>query len=327
MKLTPGKLAGLKAVSDAQGIITATAMDHRGPLQEMLTKERGGTVDDADLAEFKSIVTDVLTEYSSAILLDPVIGLSAARFRKKAGLLLAYERTGYYNPSVPGRLPELLDGCSVRRLKEAGADCIKFLLYYTPLAEASINELKHSWIERIGDECIANDIPFFLELMGYDVDECDPKSLGYAKKKPQIVIGAMTEFGKARYGIDVMKVEIPVEMNYVLGTQAFNGEAAYTQSEALKHFREADSATDKPFIYLSANVSNAVFIESLELAVGSGTRFSGVLCGRAIWKDGIPIYAKYGATAFQEWLRSSGVENIRNIKRVIQGACSWHLKP
>ena len=52
----------------------------------------------------------------------------------------------------------------MRRLKEAGADCLKILLYYTPFDPKDVNHKKHAWVERIGDECRANDIPFFFEL-------------------------------------------------------------------------------------------------------------------------------------------------------------------
>jgi len=132
MKLTPGKLAGMKAVSDSRGVIAAAAMDQRGSLKKALEKERGGAISDADMQEFKIVVTEVLTEHASAILLDPEWGLPAAKRRKKnAGLLLAYEKTGY-DKTGPGRLPDLLDEWSARRLKEAGADCVKILLYYTP---------------------------------------------------------------------------------------------------------------------------------------------------------------------------------------------------
>ena len=86
--------------------------------------------------------------------------------------------------------------------------------------------------------------------------------------------------------------------------KAYKGETAYTRAEALQHFRDAAGATHKPFIYLSAGVSNAVFIETLELAVESGTNFNGVLCGRATWKDGIKVYASKGAKAFEEWLNT-----------------------
>jgi tagatose 1,6-diphosphate aldolase len=326
MKLTPGKLAGLKAVSDARGVIGAAAMDQRGSLKKSLEKEKGvATLPDSALIEFKELVTDVLTPHASAILLDPEYGLPAAKKRHGKGLLLAYEKTGY-DAQTPGRLPDLLDHWSVDRLKEAGADCVKVLLYYTPFENSEINDQKHAFIERIGDECRARDIPFFLEFVGYDVQGNSEKSLAYAKKKPEIVSGSMAEFGKEKYGIDVLKVEVPVQMDFVQGTKAFAGEAAYTRAEALEHFRNAASVTQKPFIYLSAGVSNAVFSETLELAAESGTSFNGVLCGRATWKDGIAIYAKNGGKAFETWLKDQGVKNIENVNQRLKAAHSWFPK-
>ncbi len=325
MSLTPGKLAGLKAVSDPRGVIAAAAMDQRGSLQKSLAKERGASADAHDLEEFKILVTEVLTKHASAILLDPEFGLPASHRRNGKGLLLAYEKTGY-DATTAGRLPDLLDLWSVRRLKEAGADCIKILLYYTPFEKSSINDHKQAWIERIGDECRTHDIPFFLEFVGYDADGGDEKSLAYAKKKPSIVSGAMAEFGKEKYGVDVLKVEVPIEMTFVEGTRAFKGERAYTRAEALQHFRDAESMTHKPFIYLSAGVSNPVFIETLELAGESGTKFNGVLCGRATWKEGIPIYAKQGAAAFEDWLNTEGVKNIHNVNEALKAASPWYPK-
>ena len=325
IKLTPGKLAGLKAVSDHRGVIAAAAMDQRGSLQKSLAKERGAAADAHDLEEFKILVTSVLTKHASGILLDPEYGLPASKHRNGKGLLLAYEKTGY-DAATPGRLPDLLDVWSVQRLKAAGADCVKILLYYTPFEKTAVNDLKHAWIERIGAECIANDIPFFLEFVGYDAEGGDEKSVAYAKKKPEIVSGSMAEFGKAHYNVDVLKVEVPVEMAFVEGTKSFKGEKAYTRAEALQHFRDAATMTHKPFIYLSAGVSNPVFIETLELAVESGTTFNGVLCGRATWKDGIAIYAKQGPKAFEDWLNTTGVENITNVNNALKQAHSWHDK-
>src|SRR5687768_2134104 len=143
--MTPGKLAGMKAVSDQRGVIAAAAMDQRGSLKKALAKEKGADVGDADMEEFKIHVTDVLTRHATAILLDPEWGLPASKRRSNnAGLLLAYEKTGY-DASTPGRLPDLLDVWSVQRLKEAGADCIKILLYYTPFDSQKINDHKHAW--------------------------------------------------------------------------------------------------------------------------------------------------------------------------------------
>ncbi len=326
MELTPGKLAGLKAVSNERGVIAAAAMDQRGSLQKSLAKAKGvEDVPTSMLEDFKSMVTDTLTQYASAILLDPEFGLPATKKRHSAGLLLAYEKTGY-DAAEEGRLPDLLDHWSVRRLKEAGADCIKILLYYTPYEKSSVNDQKHAFIERIGDECRAHDIPFFLEFVGYDVHGEDEKGLGYAKRKPEIVSGSMAEFGKAKYGVDVLKVEVPVQMKFVAGTRAFGGEQAYTRAEALEHFRSAASATHKPFIYLSAGVTNPIFIETLELAAESGTSFNGVLCGRATWADGVSIFAKDGEKAFADWLGTQGVENISNVNKALEAAHPWSEK-
>ena len=322
MKFTPGKLAGMKAVSDDRGVIAAAAMDQRGSLQKALAKEKGGDVDSKALEEFKILVTEVLTRHASAILLDPEFGIPASKRRAgNAGLLMAYEKTGY-DKTGPGRLPDLLDEWSVKRLKEAGADCIKILLYYTPEDPKHVNDIKHAWVERIGDECRANDIPFFLEFVGYE-EGADEKGLDFAKKKPQIVAGSMAEFTKDRYGVDVMKVEMPINMKFVEGTRAFGGQKAYSKQEALDHFRRTAAVASKPFIYLSAGVSNAEFTESLELAAEAGTRYSGVLCGRATWKDGIPVYGKQGATAFRDWLESEGVKNIENVNARLKPARPW----
>jgi tagatose 1,6-diphosphate aldolase len=313
----------LKAVSNDRGVIAAAAMDQRGSLQKSLAKEKGGEVSDRMMEEFKSLVTEVLTPHASAILLDPEWGLPASKRRaKNAGLLLAYEKTGY-DKTGPGRLPDLLDLWSVRRLKEAGADCCKILLYYTPDDPKKVNDQKHAWVERIGDECRANDIPFFLEFVGYE-EGADEKGLEFAKKKPRIVAESMREFSKDRYGVDVLKVEVPINMKFVEGAKAYAGQKAYSKQEAMKFFRDAAAVATKPFIYLSAGVSNAEFTEALELAAESGVKFNGVLCGRATWKDGIPVYAKQGAEAFRKWLQDQGVKNINNVNDRLKAATSWY---
>ena len=106
VKITPGKLAGMKAVANNRGVIAAAAMDQRGSLKKSLAKEKGSDVSDHEMEEFKSLVTEVLTKHASAILLDPEWGLPASKRRASgAGLLLAYEKTGY-DANTPGRLPD-----------------------------------------------------------------------------------------------------------------------------------------------------------------------------------------------------------------------------
>src|SRR4051812_49200212 len=126
MSLSPGKLKHMEALSNSAGVIAAAAMDQRGSLKKSIAAAKGipqEQVTDQMMEEFKVAVSQVLTPHASAILLDPEFGLPAAKARaKNAGLLLAYEETGYDN-TQPGRLPDLLPHLSVKRIKEdMGAD-------------------------------------------------------------------------------------------------------------------------------------------------------------------------------------------------------------
>jgi tagatose 1,6-diphosphate aldolase len=330
MSLSAGKIKHMDRLSNERGVIAAAAMDQRGSLAKSLAAAKGVPVEaitDEMMQEFKIAVTRILTPHASAILLDPEWGLPAAKVRaKNAGLLLAYENSGYDN-TQPGRLPDLLPHVSVKRLKEdMGADAVKILIYYSPFDDPQVNDIKHAFVERIGAESEAYDIPFFLEFVGYDPKGGDEKGLEYAKQKPTIVTRAMEEFSKPQYKVDVLKVEVPINANYVEGSSVFKGQAAYTRAEALNHFRAAAAVAKKPFIYLSAGVSNAQFIESLHMAGESGADYSGVLCGRATWKDGMPIYATKGLKALEEFLSTEGVKNIEAVNQAIVSAKSWKLK-
>jgi tagatose 1,6-diphosphate aldolase len=329
MHLSEGKLKRMKALANNRGVIAAAAMDQRGSLQKALAAGRGVDVKDITpelMSEFKVAVSKVLTPHASAILLDPEFGLEAAKARSKnAGLLLAYELSGYDN-THPGRLPDLLPHVSVRRIVDWGADAVKILIYYSPYDDAGVNDIKHAFVERIGAECETNQIPFFLEMVGYDPKGGDEKGVEFAKAKPDMVKKYMAEFTQAQYRVDVLKVEIPINAEYVEGSSVYKGQKAYSHDEALQHFRESAAIATKPFIYLSAGVSNAQFTESLKMAAEAGTDYSGVLCGRATWKDGIPVFAKHGAKALEDWLQTEGVKNINAVNAAITGATPWYAK-
>lgn len=325
MSVSAGKLKHLKALADSRGVIAAAAMDQRGSLQKSIAAAKGvapDAVSREEMEEFKVIVSKVLTPHASAILLDPEFGLPAAAARdKNCGLLLAYEKTGY-DANTPGRLPDLLSDVSVKRIKDMGGDAVKILLYYNPFDDAKINDIKHAFCERIGAECEYYEIPYFLEFIGYDPKGGSEKGIEFAKAKPEIVLQSMVEFSKPQYNVDVLKVEVPVNAEFVEGSSVFKGEAAYTRAQALEYYRKAAEVATKPFIYLSAGVSNDQFTESLAMAAEAGTAYSGVLCGRATWKEGIPVYGKHGAKALEDWMNTEGVKNINAVNEAIKPATS-----
>lgn len=321
MSLTAQKRKFLENLSDKNGFISALAIDQRGALKKMIKKYQD-EADEKQIVEFKKLVSEHLTKYASSILLDPEYGLEASKVRSEnAGLLLAYEKTGY-DANTVGRLPDCLVEWSAKRLKEEGADAVKFLLYYDVDEDEVINNQKKAYMERIGAECVAEDIPFFLEILSYDCKNEDNSSVEYAKVKPRKVIEAMKVFSDPRYNVDVLKVEVPVNMKFVEGFA--DGEVVYTKEEAQKYFKEQSDATKLPFIYLSAGVSAKLFQDTLEFAHEAGAKFNGVLCGRATWANGVEVFAKEGEKATVEWLNTVGRKNIEELNEVLEKtATSW----
>lgn len=324
-KISTEKLNRLKKLSTKDHIISALAIDQRGSLRKMI--QANGEVDDiqSSMEEFKVGISEELTPYASSILLDPEYGLPAADKRDKdAGLLLAYEETGY-DASEEGRLPDLLPEWSAKRIKEAGGDAVKFLLYYDADEDEKINDWKQAFTERIGSECEAEDIPYFLEIVTYDANIEDAKGVDYAKVKPHKVIEAMKEFSKDRYNVDVLKVEVPVNMNFVEGYS--ENEVVHSYNEAIQYFKEQDAATELPYIYLSAGVSAELFQETLKVAKDADAQFNGVLCGRATWKGSVSEYADNGDKPSREWLQSQGKTNIEALNEVLsETAQPWTNK-
>ncbi|GHO79161.1 tagatose 1,6-diphosphate aldolase [Ktedonobacter sp. SOSP1-85] len=325
IQMSRGKFEHLQACTNADGIIAAVAMDQRNSLKKSMEKLVEGSGTPEAITTFKRKVSQVLTRYASAILLDPEYGLPALQERVQGrGALLSYEVTGY-DPLVVGRLPRLLPNWSARRLIEVGTDAVKILLYYNPADVGWINEIKQAFVERVGDECRALDIPFFLEPLAYD-NMHPEQSFEFACLKPGYVRSIIEEFSRPRYGVDMLKVEIPINSAYLAGSHGFKGnQVAYDWQEAREHFQALAAISSLPFIFLSGGVDDVIFREQLELAAEASIPFSGVLCGRATWKGGIPVFVNNGEAALEEWLQEQGVQNVQTLNAVLsQCARPWH---
>lgn len=322
LKLTQNKKEAMDRLSADDGFIKALAIDQRGAMNRMFDAFDIEATDD-DISKIKTIVSEELTPFASSILLDPEYGLSGAKARHEdAGLLLAYEQTGY-DPSQTGRQPRLIENLSVVRLLGEDVDGVKLLLYYDVDESDKINDKKKVFVERVGSECIGEDIPFYLEILTYDANIEDTKSEEYAQVKPHKVNEAIKEFSKERYKVDVLKLETPVNMNFVEGYS--KDKVVHTQEEAAKYFKEQSELTHLPFIFLSAGVTAELFNQTLEFASEAGSTFNGVLCGRATWSGVVEEFALHREEAARKWLRTEGKNNITELNKVVERtATSWH---
>jgi tagatose 1,6-diphosphate aldolase len=321
-----GKEKGLQTLADSRGVIAALAIDQRSALRGIFARAMNvdpESVPEEKLIQFKEAVSSVLTPFASSILLDPQYGLPAAKRRAEtAGLLLAYEESGY-DKNVPGRLPRRLRDWSAQRLVEAGANGVKLLLYYSNVSTAEINAAKYAFVQSVGEECTACDIPFFLELVSYR-EGLDEKGDEFARVKSEVVSAGIVEFSKPQYRVDILKVGMPVNLDLIQGSPTLGRmEFLHTREDAKFHFRRAAELSRVPFIYLSEGVSNATFQYGLELASEAQVKFSGVLCGRATWKDGVTVFVSGGMSALERWLVEQGIENIQNVNKRLGSATPW----
>ncbi|MGV3006947.1 tagatose-bisphosphate aldolase, partial [Streptococcus pluranimalium] len=95
LTLTENKRRYMTQLSQ-NGVISALAFDQRGALKRMMAQHQTEEPTVEQIEELKSLVSEELTKYASSILLDPEYGLPATKVRHEdAGLLLAYEKTGY----------------------------------------------------------------------------------------------------------------------------------------------------------------------------------------------------------------------------------------
>jgi len=250
VELAEGKIDRMDRLSDEKGIIKAAAMDQRGSLYSRLSDALGvekSDITDGQMEEFKEAVSEVLTPYASALLLDPEWGRPGMRARAEdTGLICSYERSGsnrrygdVYTYSLPAKTKQLLPDWSVKRAVDLGADAVKLLINYHPDEEGRWLDQKKALVERVGAECAQFGVPFFLEFLGYDLEGGDWKNdVEVAKQKPDVVARSIEEFSKDHYRVDVLKVEIPVNLRFTEGTDAFQGgEAAYSRQQALDHYR------------------------------------------------------------------------------------------
>lgn len=299
----------LNKLYGSEKVFRALAIDQRGALKRML----GDDTSNGQMQEFKSLVSAQLTPYASAILLDPEFGWQAVALKDtNCGLIMAYEKTGYDKTKI-GRFPDLINGVSVKQLQEKGADAVKLLLYIDIDEGAEINDVKTAFVERVGSECIAENMPFFLEILTYDSKVSNEKEL--AKMKPRKVIEAMKLFSDKRFNVDVLKVEVPVDMNFVEGFT--KQEAVYSKEAAATFFKAQSEATHLPFIFLSAGVSPKLFQDTLYFAKQAGSNFNGVLCGRATWAGSAESFKTGGKAEAIEWLKNDGVKNISELNNVL----------
>lgn len=295
-------------------MIYGVAVDAGSGLQAAIRQARGPRSKDDDLLTFKRSVVEMLGPCASTVLVDANCGPDLlSSYPADCEKMLAYE-ADVYHISDQDRMTVLPDNITVSDYPKMGVGLLKFFMYYAPDDDPAINAHKHDLVEQVGAQCRANGVRFLMEPLVYH-PTIEQGTADYAAIKPRLVRQATQVFAQERFGADVLKVEIPIDLNF---TEGF-GEAQMSRASALQSFRDAAAAAgERQLVYLSAGVAFEQFQTSLSMAREADVAFSGFMCGRAIWSDAIDIFGKDGESALRDWLADTGQTRLKRLIETVR---------
>jgi len=227
------------------------------------------------------------------------------------GLIVTLEDSNF-GETPGGRLSSEIDGWSVNKIKRMGADAVKVLAWYRPDADPAVCTAQQDYVKRIGEACARFDIPFLFELLVYPLAADAHQTKDYVEmkaKRADHVLGSVAEFAKPEYGVDVFKLESPV-----------NAAEADGSNDVQALFDEMGRIAGRPWVMLSAGAGKTEFRNVLGHAFRAGA--SGFLAGRAIWLDAFTHYPDW--TRIRSELAGASVNYMAEISALADvEAADW----
>jgi tagatose 1,6-diphosphate aldolase len=314
MKLSPGKLWGMRRLADAGGRWKMLAIDQRTPLFGPIAAARGlAEPPFEDVARVKQLLARHLAPRASAVLLDPIYAYASAieEIPARTGLIISYEHSVTEN-TPHGRKSFPIPHWSAGHIRRIGGDAVKVLVWYRPDAPAAIRAHQEAFVRAAGEACRAHDITHLLEVLIYPLPGEDPAVM--EARREQLVLDSIRPFTDPAYGVDIFKLEPPGPIGQVPdpdGPAAAALQRAYDQMAAL---------LPRPWVMLSAGAGVEDFLRSMRYACRAGA--AGYLAGRAIWAEAFASFPDYAA--MERALADGGQRNLEALNRVAEAATPWH---
>ncbi len=295
--------------------IHGVAVDAGSGLASAIRAARGKLAQDDDLYRFKRAVMTTLGPEATTILVDAAHGPRLLPDCPAPCLpMMAYE-ADVYRINDTDRITVLPDGLAVADYPGLGVRLLKFFLWYAPDDDPTLNARKQALVMQIGADCTRAGIRFLMEPLVYH-PAAAPGTVAFAALKPDLVRRTVETFAAPEFGVDILKIEIPVDLAHVAGF----GTAQRSQGEALTAFRAViGAARGLPLLFLSAGVPFDTFEASLLLARQAGAPFQGFMCGRAIWSEAVEVFGAQGEAAMIDWLMTTGRARLARLKAAVEG--------
>lgn len=295
--------------SSTRMTIHGVAIDAGSGLEAAIRVVRGAQSKPDDLLTFKRCILKGLGPIASTVLLDAEYGPRLiGDYPHACKPMLAYE-ADVYHISDEDRITVLPDNLKVEDFPDMGVGQLKFFIYYAPDDSSELNARKEDLVAQVGAWAKEQNLTFLMEPLVYH-PEIAHGTEEYARIKPDLVRRATETFAASRFKTDVLKVEVPIDLDFVEGF----GQPVMSRDQAIEAFRSAAApANGRDLVYLSAGVTFERFEASLKMAVEAGVGFSGFMCGRAIWSDAVSVFGENGEAALNDWLADTGQTRLSRL--------------
>jgi tagatose 1,6-diphosphate aldolase len=300
LHLTPGKLAGLRGVTDATGKFKVLALDQSNSFRKFIktAMERQGKKGEAtydQVVHAKLEITEALAPYASAVLLDVNYGARQAvnSFAVPRGVGLIVRVEASRDAGLPG---EFEPGWSVAKIKRMGAAAVK-LLVYMDVEDAKATKAQMAFVKRVTEDCQKEDILLMIEELSYPRNGEDKKSPAYVTRRPENIMRSAELIGPYA---DILKLEFPADIRND------------STDKIEKNLAELNSAAIRPWVLLSAGEKFDLFARQVEFAMKAGC--SGTMAGRAIFQE----YFDVNTPAEQrQFLETTGIERMKKLNEIV----------
>jgi tagatose 1,6-diphosphate aldolase len=296
-RLTPGKLTGMKQITDANGKFKVFALDQSNSFKKALRAlhEKLGTPKEPtyeEIRDAKMEITAALSGMATAVLLDVNYGLrqciNSGTLARGVGLIGRVEASK--DAGIPG---EYEPGWSVAQIKAMGCSAVK-LLVYMDVEDTAYTKNQLKFAQEICDACAEHDILLMTEELSFPRKGEDKKSPAYVARKPKNIIESAKLLGPVT---DILKLEFPGEEN----------------------LKALNSAAIRPWVLLSAGEKFEIFQKQVESSMKGGA--SGIMAGRAIFNE---YFEQTTPEARAQFLKTTGVERMKKLVDLVDRyATSW----
>lgn len=307
LHLTPGKLMGLRQITDKSNKFKVFALDQSNSFKKALRAmhERAGKPAEPTYHEIRDVklkMVSTLAQYGSAVLLDVNFGARQCvnSFALPHGVGLIVRSEASKDPGIPS---EYEPGWSVEQIKKMGGSAVK-LLIYMDVEDKAFTKAQLAFLEKLEKACRENDILLMTEELTFPRKGEEKSSPEYQARKIKNILESTKLIGPRT---DILKLEFPGDIK---------NDSMQKMQESLGKLNEA---AIRPWVLLSAGEKFDLFLKQVELSMKAGC--AGYMAGRAIFNE---YFEQKGEKEQDSFLLTTAAERMQKLNQVVDGyAQAW----